>query len=68
MTYTVIYTRKVRTAAYETMEIGLHKESNETRSPEDVFKEVRDQVEKWIQEETDRIVAGMGRRPEGRRT
>ena len=54
MTYTVVYTRKVRTGAYETMEIGLHKQSDETRRPEDVFKEVRDQVEKWIQEERDK--------------
>lgn len=65
MTYTIIYTRKVRVTAYESMNIGLHKECNEHKDPETAFKEVRTQVEKWIAEEQDRILAAEGRRPEG---
>jgi len=63
MGYTVIYTRKVRTGAYESMEIGLRHEFTSNAHYDDNFRFVRDQVEKWIEQELDRILASKGRRP-----
>ena len=63
MKYTVIYTRKVRVKAYESMEIGLHMEFDETTLSEEAFFIVRDQVDEWIKREQDRILAEHGKRP-----
>lgn len=63
MGYTVVYTRKVRTGAYEVMEIGLHHEFTNCMPYDKAFQQVRDQVEKWIAQESDRIIAEKGQRP-----
>ena len=64
MKYTVIYARKVRVKAYESMEIGLHMEFDTTTNATDAFRMVRDTVEGWISEQSDRVLAAHGKRPE----
>lgn len=63
MKYIIIYSRKVRVKAYESMEIGLHMEYDERTKPQDAFPQVRDHVEEWIAQERDRILAEHGERP-----
>lgn len=67
MKYTIIYGRRVRVKAFESMEIGLHMEFDSRISPiahiDEAFRMVRNRVEGWIAIEQDRILAEHGKRP-----
>lgn len=64
MKYTVVYSRKVRVKAYESMEIGLFQEFDERTDPESAFESVKTRVEAWIDRESDRILSEHGKMPE----
>jgi len=49
--YTVVYSRKIRAAQYETTEIGLSMEFDETTDPHEAFEVVKGYVETWIKAE-----------------
>ena len=58
MKYTISYARKEsvqKDGAYSSVEIGLHKEFDETTPTEEAYGLVRNQVEKWLQDEKNRI-------------
>lgn len=57
MKFTIIFSRKVRTKAYETMEVGMTAEFDDSQiTPDEAFRKIRDTVNKWIDEERDRIL------------
>ena len=58
----IVYSRKVRVAAHESVEIGLHHEFRHMPY-EEAFKWVRNQVEKWLAEEATRILVAKGSQP-----
>jgi len=63
MKFTVMYSRKVRTKAYETMEIGLSAEFDSAMtSIDEAFDFVRDKVNIWIEDERNRILEREVRR------
>ena len=58
MKYTVSYTRKEsvqKDGAHSSVEMGLYKEFDETTPTEEAYGLVRNQVEKWLQDEKNRI-------------
>lgn len=66
MKFTVAYSRKVRTGAYETMEVGFHKEYDDSlTAPSYAFKEVKEIVEAQIESERNRILKENTPRPGG---
>lgn len=66
MKYGISYSRKVRTRAYEMLEISLYMEFDTgLMDVEDAFKMVRDKVDKWIESERERIFMKEGRRLSG---
>ena len=68
MKYTVVFSRKVRTGAYETMEIGFLKEYDDGLTTSSyAFKEVKEIVEAQIQAERDRLLRNSPPRQEGDR-
>ncbi len=56
MRYTITYGRKVRTRAYEILEITLYMEFDERTDLDEAFAKVRDKVEEWIEKERYRIM------------
>jgi len=64
MKYTVTHSRKVRTRAYESLEIGFYREFDEVTFPDVAFELVRDKVEEWIEKELDRLLKEAVPRPE----
>jgi len=57
MRYSVTYGRKVRTKAYETLEISMTADFDTADTqPEEAFAYLRDLVNMWIQEERERIL------------
>lgn len=57
MKFGISYNRKVRTRAYEMLEIGLYMEFDTGNMDLDrAFETVRLKVERWIVEERDRIM------------
>lgn len=61
----IIYIRKVRPMAYESMEIGLWREFNVGEAdPEEEFKKLVAQVEAWIEERRNELIK---KRMEGKR-
>lgn len=63
MKYTVFYERKLRVAAYDMLTIGLSMEFDETTSLGDAYQNVKGMVEKWIEEEQDRLLDKKVPRP-----
>lgn len=54
--YTIHYQRKVQVRPYEMLEIGLTEEFNaEFRGHDKMLKRIRDQVDKWIETEKERL-------------
>jgi hypothetical protein len=57
MRFTVFYSRKVRTKAYEMLEIGLTAEFDSAiTNVDEAFDFVKDKVNLWIADERDRIL------------
>jgi len=56
MRYAITYSRKLRVKAYDMIEISLHREFDETTPIEEAYKQVRDQVKRWINEERERVM------------
>lgn len=57
MKFTVHYSRKVRTQAYEMLEIGLVAEFDSAiTNIDEAFDFVKDKVNLWIEDERDRIL------------
>lgn len=56
MKYTVSYSRKIRVADYDMLELGLLREFDDSVTPVKAgYTLVRNQVEEWISEETGKI-------------
>jgi len=54
--YTISYSRKIRVADYDMLELGLLREFDDSVTPVEAgYTSVRDQVEEWISEETGKI-------------
>ena len=69
MKFTVYYERKVRTVAYEMLTIGWSEEfDKDAIEPDLAFYQVRDQVDRLIKEERDRLVDEGVRRGGPRRS
>ena len=64
MKFTVHYTRKVRVAAYDMLEIGLSREFDTAQMhiPEG-FRQVRSYVDEWIEKERNRLLEKAASRP-----
>ncbi|MCD6325149.1 hypothetical protein J7L97_02545 [Candidatus Bathyarchaeota archaeon] len=56
MKYTIHYSRKVRIAAYDMLEIGYIHEFDEKTDPDIAFECMRNTVESWIQSEKERLL------------
>jgi len=56
MKYTVHYSRKIRVADYDMLEVGLSREFDDSVTPVEAgYTYVRDQVKQWISEETGKV-------------
>lgn len=68
MKFGISYNRKVKAGkTYEMLEIGMYAEFDSgEHNPNKAFKAVRDQVNKWIEEERDRILKECVPRPEAK--
>jgi len=63
MRFNILYSRKVRTKAYEMLEIGFSADYDDAHvKPQDAFDIVRDLVNRWIAEERERILRDEVRR------
>lgn len=49
--FTVTYVRRVQTAPFENMVVGLEMEFPRNYTRDQAFKEVRDMVERWVDEQ-----------------
>jgi len=68
MRFAITYGRKVRTKAYDMLEISFYQEFDERTDPEQAFESVKTRVEAWIEKECDRILEKSVRRPESEGT
>ena len=60
MKFGISYGRKVRTRAYEILDISLYMEFDTgSISMDEAFEMVKNKVETWVREERDRILAEL---------
>jgi hypothetical protein len=65
MKFSIVYTRKERTMAYSTLEIGLIQEFDTGDiEPDIAYARVRDKVGQWMEEEKERILSSTMKKPE----
>jgi hypothetical protein len=65
MKYTIVYGRKVRSKAYESLEISLIHEFDDGINPDrnESFNLVKNQVEEWIEDTRDKLLEKSVSRP-----
>ena len=57
MKYTIVYTRKERTMAYSTLEVGLIQEFDTGEiDPDMAYERVKRQVGRWMEAEKERLL------------
>ncbi|MCD6572099.1 MAG: hypothetical protein J7K62_02385 [Thermoplasmata archaeon] len=56
MKYTIHYSRKVRIAAYDMLEIAYTQEFDEKTDPDIAFETIRNNVNAWIESEKERLI------------
>jgi len=68
MKYNIFYGRKLRVAQYNMLEIGLTMEFDSAITvPDSAFHLVKSQVDKWIEDEKNRLLEESIPRPDRRR-